>query len=113
MNPTLKSYLDLIRAHFMFAWPLIFCSGLFLAFQNYGGFSWILLLKAILIGLFGFEGGMILNDYVVEILTKKKLNMINSRIIGDLLRRDPSHQEQYLQKMPLCYFYCFLPSQSL
>jgi len=48
----------------MFAWPLIFCSGLFLGFQNYGGFSWMLVIKAILIGLFGFEGGMILNDYV-------------------------------------------------
>ncbi len=48
----------------MFAWPLIFCSGLFLAFYNYGGFSWTLVIKAILIGLFGFEGGMILNDYI-------------------------------------------------
>jgi len=64
MNQTLKSYIDLTRAHFMFAWPLIFCSGLFLGFQNYGGFSWTLLIKAILIGLFGFEGGMILNDYI-------------------------------------------------
>jgi len=64
MNQTLKSYIDLTRAHFMFAWPLIFCSGLFLGFQNYGGFSWGLVIKAILIGLFGFEGGMILNDYV-------------------------------------------------
>jgi len=64
MNQTLKSYIDLTRAHFMFAWPLIFCSGLFLGFQNYGGFSWMLVIKAILIGLFGFEGGMILNDYV-------------------------------------------------
>ena len=64
MNQTFKSYIDLTRAHFMFAWPLIFCSGLFLGFQNYGGFSWMLVIKAILIGLFGFEGGMILNDYV-------------------------------------------------
>ena len=63
MNDTLKSYIDLTRAHFMFAWPLIFCSGLFLAFYNYGGFSWALVIKAILIGLFGFEGGMVLNDY--------------------------------------------------
>jgi len=64
MNHTLESYIDLTRAHFMFAWPLIFCSGLFLGFQNYGGFSWPLVIKAILIGIFGFEGGMILNDYV-------------------------------------------------
>ncbi|KYC52037.1 MAG: prenyltransferase [Candidatus Methanofastidiosum methylothiophilum] len=64
MNQTLKAYIDLTRAHFMFAWPLIFCSGLFLGFQNYGGFSWMIVIKAILIGLFGFEGGMVLNDYI-------------------------------------------------
>jgi 4-hydroxybenzoate polyprenyltransferase len=55
----------------MFAWPLIFCSGLFLAFQNYDIFSWGILIKAILIGLFGFEGGMILNDYVDRDIDKK------------------------------------------
>ncbi|MCC7572721.1 MAG: UbiA family prenyltransferase [Candidatus Methanofastidiosum sp.] len=64
MKQTFKSYSDLTRAHFMFAWPLIFCSGLFLALYNYGGFSWALVIKAALIGLFGFEGGMILNDYI-------------------------------------------------
>lgn len=55
----------------MFAWPLIFCSGLFLAFYNYSGFSWALVIKAILIGLFGFEGGMILNDYADKDIDKK------------------------------------------
>lgn len=71
MNQCIKSILDLTRAHFMFAWPLIFCSGLFLAFQNYEIFSWGILIKAILIGLFGFEGGMILNDYVDRDIDKK------------------------------------------
>ncbi|KYC45083.1 MAG: Digeranylgeranylglyceryl phosphate synthase [Candidatus Methanofastidiosum methylothiophilum] len=71
MNQILKNYIDLTRAHFMFAWPLIFCSGLFLGFYNYGGFSWTLLIKAILIGLFGFEGGMILNDYIDKDIDKK------------------------------------------
>lgn len=60
----LKSYIDLTRAHFFFVWPLLFCSGLMLAFGNYGGFSWQLTLKAALIGLTGFEAGLVLNDYV-------------------------------------------------
>ncbi|HII78991.1 MAG TPA: UbiA family prenyltransferase [Methanosarcina sp.] len=64
MTETLKSYLDLTRAHFLPAWPLVFCSGLVLAFANYGGFSWALIIKAALIGLFGFEAGFVLNDYV-------------------------------------------------
>lgn len=64
MKGTLKAYIDLIRAHFLPAWPLIFCSGLVLAFANYGGFSWPLIVKAALIGIFGFEAGLVLNDYV-------------------------------------------------
>jgi len=61
---TLRAYADLLRLHFAFAWPLLFCSGLFLAFGTYGGFSWSLVVTAALIGLFGFEAGMVLNDYV-------------------------------------------------
>lgn len=64
MKETLKSYLDLTRVHFLPAWPLIFCSGLVLAFENYGGFSWELIIKAALIGTLGFEAGFVLNDYV-------------------------------------------------
>lgn len=64
MTETLKAYLDLIRAHFLPAWPLVSCSGLVLAFENYGGFSWALTIKVALIGLLGFEAGFILNDYV-------------------------------------------------
>lgn len=64
MIKILKAYFDLIRAHFLPAWPLIFCSGLVLAFSNYGGFSWSLTIRAALIGLFGFEAGFVLNDYV-------------------------------------------------
>lgn len=64
MNENLKAYIDLTRAHFLPAWPFIFCSGLFLAFGNYSGFSWPLTLKVALIGIFGFEAGFVLNDYV-------------------------------------------------
>ena len=60
----LQAYLDLLRIHFAIAWPLLFCSGTVLAFAAYGGFSWSYLITAALIGLFGFEAGMVLNDYV-------------------------------------------------
>ena len=33
MKEKLKAYLDLTRLHFLFVWPTLFCSGLFLAFQ--------------------------------------------------------------------------------
>ncbi len=59
-----KALIDLTRAHFFLVWILLFYSGLALAFSNYGEFSMEITLKAILIGLFGFEGGLVLNDYV-------------------------------------------------
>jgi 4-hydroxybenzoate polyprenyltransferase and related prenyltransferases len=61
---TIKALIDLTRAHFFLVWILLFSSGLALAFNNYGGFSWSVIFKAILIGFFGFEGGLVLNDYV-------------------------------------------------
>jgi 4-hydroxybenzoate polyprenyltransferase len=64
MREQLKGFVDLTRLHFGFAWPLLFCSGLLLAFWQYGGFDEVVLLKAIAIGFFGFEAGFILNDYV-------------------------------------------------
>jgi len=65
------AYLDLTRAHFAPAWPLIFCAGLMTGFATYGGFSWIILFKAILIAFFGFEAGFVLNDYVDRDYDKK------------------------------------------
>jgi 4-hydroxybenzoate polyprenyltransferase len=64
MKETLKAYIDLTRAHFLPIWPIVFCSGLVLAFTNYGGFSWELTIKAALIGTLGFEAGFVLNDYM-------------------------------------------------
>ena len=61
---TIKAIIDLTRAHFFLVWILLFYSGLALAFKHYGSFSWDVTFKAILIGLFGFEGGLVLNDYV-------------------------------------------------
>lgn len=68
---SLKAYIDLTRAHFLFAWPLLFCSGLMLAFKNYGDFSWSLMIRAALIALCGFEAGMVLNDYVDREIDEK------------------------------------------
>lgn len=61
---TIKALIDLTRAHFFLVWILLFSSGLALAFNNYGDFSWSITFKAVLIGFFGFEGGLVLNDYV-------------------------------------------------
>ena len=55
MTETLKAYADLLRIHFFFAWPLLFCAGLALGAARYGTFSWELLIKGALIGFFGFE----------------------------------------------------------
>lgn len=64
LKEKIKAYIDLTRAHFAPVWPLLFCSGLMLAFKNYDYFSWSLLVLAIFIGLCGFEAGMVLNDIV-------------------------------------------------
>ncbi|MFW9950001.1 MAG: UbiA family prenyltransferase [Candidatus Thorarchaeota archaeon] len=58
----LKAYLNLTRAHFAPVWPLLFISGLMLAFKDNNYFSLPLLLTVFFIGLFGFEAGMVLND---------------------------------------------------
>jgi len=64
MHRKLRAYIDLLRLQFFFAWPLLFCSGYLLATSVYGGFSWPALIHAALIGFFGFEAGLVLNDYV-------------------------------------------------
>ena len=72
MKNTLKAYVDLTRLHFFFVWPTLFCAGLFLALQNYADFSWVLVLQAVLIGLLGFEAGLVLNDIVDSEIDKKE-----------------------------------------
>ena len=66
-----KAYLDLTRAHFAIVWPLLFLSGLMLAFKDYNVFSWSLLVRVVFIGLFGFEAGMVLNDIIDRNIDKK------------------------------------------
>jgi 4-hydroxybenzoate polyprenyltransferase len=69
----IKGYLDLLRLHFFFVWPTLFCAGLFFAFTIYGNFSLITVLQAVLIGFFGFEAGLVLNDIVDANIDKKEL----------------------------------------
>ena len=71
MNATLRAYIDLLRLQFSFAWPLLFCSGYLLATLSYGGFAWLVLAKVALIGFFGFEAGLVLNDYIDRDIDKK------------------------------------------
>jgi 4-hydroxybenzoate polyprenyltransferase len=71
MKATLRAYIDLLRLQFFFAWPLLFSSGYLLATMTYGGFDWLVLAKVALIGFFGFEGGLVLNDYIDRDIDKK------------------------------------------
>ena len=76
---TVRAYIDLLRLHFGFAWPLLFCSGTLLAFAAYGGFSWPYLITAALIGFFGFEAGMALNDYVDRVYDTRDVEGLMTR----------------------------------
>jgi 4-hydroxybenzoate polyprenyltransferase len=68
-----KKYMDLLRLHFFFVWPTLFCAGLFLSFIFYGNFSLTTVLKAVLIGFLGFEAGLVLNDIVDANIDKREL----------------------------------------
>jgi 4-hydroxybenzoate polyprenyltransferase len=74
MNAILRAYVDLLRLQFFFAWPLLFSSGYLLATLAYGGFAWSMLAKVALIGFFGFEAGLVLNDYVDREIDKKDVD---------------------------------------
>jgi 4-hydroxybenzoate polyprenyltransferase len=65
--------MDLLRLHFFFVWPILFCAGLFFGLLSYSNFSVFLVLKAVLIGFFGFEAGLVLNDIVDADVDKKEL----------------------------------------
>jgi 4-hydroxybenzoate polyprenyltransferase len=73
MNPTVRGYIDLTRLQFSFAWPLLFCSGYILATTVYGNFSWFDFARVALIGFFGFEAGLVLNDYIDRDFDKKDI----------------------------------------
>ena len=73
MTATLRAYIDLTRLQFFFAWPLLFCSGYLLATTVCGNFAWFDLVHVALIGFFGFEAGLVLNDYIDRDYDKKDI----------------------------------------
>lgn len=75
MKERLKAYLDLTRLHFFFVWPILFGSGMFLAFQFHDGFSWSLIIRGVFIGFLGFEAGLVLNDIVDRDIDKKEIEI--------------------------------------
>jgi len=52
---------------------LLFCSGYLLATIVYGNFAWFDLARVSLIGFFGFEAGLVLNDYIDRDYDKKDI----------------------------------------
>jgi 4-hydroxybenzoate polyprenyltransferase len=75
MNATIRAYIDLTRVQFSFAWPLLFCSGYLLATTVQGNFAMFDLVRVALIGFFGFEAGLVLNDYVDRDYDKKDIEL--------------------------------------
>ena len=73
MNATLRAYIDLLRLQFFFAWVILFSSGYLLATSIYGGFSVFDLTRVALIAFFGFEAGLVLNDYIDRDFDKKDI----------------------------------------
>jgi len=106
MKETVKAYVDLLRLHFFFVWPILFCSGLFLAFANYGGFSIGLVIKAALIGFFGFEAGMVLNDYIDRNLDRKDVEQSLTKYWRPFGKR-PMATGQISEKAALSLFIIF------
>jgi 4-hydroxybenzoate polyprenyltransferase len=71
MNATLRAYIDLLRLQFFFAWVILFSSGYLLATSIYGGLSVFDLARVAQIAFFGFEAGLVLNDYIDRDFDKK------------------------------------------
>ncbi|MFA5558602.1 MAG: hypothetical protein WDA59_03970 [Methanofastidiosum sp.] len=83
----------------MFDWPLIFCSGLFLGFQSYGGFSWSIAVKAILIGLSGNDEVRLGYSYVTlcDINNDNKVEVLyNNYNTGKIEARDYLGNPNYI-----------------
>jgi 4-hydroxybenzoate polyprenyltransferase len=109
---SVKAFIDLTRLHFGFAWPLLFSSGVFLAFWRTGSFDWIVLLKAVFIGFFGFETGFVLNDLVDRERDKKD---IDSKLTNywRLFKRRPISEGLISAKKAFVVFVVFLALTTL
>jgi 4-hydroxybenzoate polyprenyltransferase len=74
LRTRLRAFADLARLHFLPVWPLVFCSGLALAAETYGGFSWTLGVKAVAMAACGFTAGLVLNDYIDRTLDQRDVD---------------------------------------
>ena len=113
MRESIKAYIDLTRLHFFFVWPILFCAGLFLAFQNYSGFSWLLVLKAALIGFFGFEAGLVLNDIVDRDIDRKDVEFDKLTKYWRIFGRRPISQGLISQRKALLLFALLVASTTI
>ena len=75
----LRAFADLARIHFLPVWPLVFCSGLALAAEVYGGFTYSLAIRAVAMAACGFTAGLILNDYIDRDLDRRDVSASFSR----------------------------------
>ena len=108
MKEKFKAYLDLTRLHFFFVWPTIFCSGLFLAFQFHGAYSWSLIIRAVLIGFFGFEAGLVLNDIVDQNIDRKEIETDKLTKYWRVFGQRPIPQDLISSNKALTLFFIFV-----
>ena len=113
MKELVKAYIDLTRLHFFFVWPTLFCSGLFLAFQQYDGFSWLLVIKAALIGFFGFEAGLVLNDIVDADIDRKDVEFDKLTKYWRVFGRRPISQGLVSQRNAILFFALLVASTAI
>lgn len=113
MKEAIKAYIDLTRLHFFFVWPTLFCSGLFLAFQQYDGFSWLLVLKASLIGFLGFEAGLVLNDIVDAEIDRNDVEFDKLTKYWRFFGKRPISQGLISQRKALLLFILLVASTSI
>jgi len=108
MKEKFKAYLDLTRLHFFFVWPSLFCSGLFLAFQFHEGYSWSLIIRAVFIGFFGFEAGLVLNDIVDRDIDRKEIETDKLTKYWRVFGKRPISQDLISSNKAFTLFFIFV-----
>jgi 4-hydroxybenzoate polyprenyltransferase len=108
MKEKFKAYLDLTRLHFFFVWPTLFCSGLFLAFQFHEGYSWSLIIRAVFIGFFGFEAGLVLNDIVDRDIDRKEIEIDKLTKYWRVFGKRPISQDLISSNKAFTLFFIFV-----
>jgi 4-hydroxybenzoate polyprenyltransferase len=109
----IKAYMDLTRLHFFFVWPILFCAGLFLAFQYNNSFSWLLVAQVALIGFLGFEAGLVLNDIVDGDIDKKEVEFDKLTKYWRVFGNRPISQGLIPRQNALALFAAFVAATSI